>query len=256
MNNNIKNIKPRIGITVSEYNRLFSWLSNAFTVKLFGGKPILLDASKKIDNNLEDLDGIIFSGGTDINPGNYGKVAKLDYSYDYRRDSFELSLFHRAEKQNIPIMGICRGAQLINIAKGGSLFSDLSEVTEDTIISKSFWQKVFSRKTARVLNKTNLMSILDQENIVINSIHHQSISYLGDDLKVSAVEPNGIVQAVEHQDNSKFILGVQWHPELLFYDDKNFKIYKSFLKEAKKKYFEKNYKEFVNDSKSDQDFAF
>lgn len=156
------------------------------------------------------LDGIVVSGGDDIDPGLYLPDAPETAPADAARDAFETEALHRAIDGGIPILGICRGAQLLNVVLGGRLHSDLRRIRQHT----SNRRTPFARKTLQVEPGSQLAGILGGTRRRINSLHHQAISELGSELVVSGRDLDGIVQAVERPDHP-FMIGVQWHPEYL-----------------------------------------
>lgn len=200
---------------------------------IYRAKPIFTSPSKRYE---KDFDGLIISGGTDINPSLYGGKKREDISYDDKRDILEMNLLEKAVKKEIPIFGICRGMQLINLFFGGSLHSDVFELDLNYPHPKT----PFPLKDIFIKRDTNLYNIIKKEKIKANALHHQAIDKLGNGLNISAYDRNKICQAIEH--NSKhFILGVQWHPEFIPFSKASHKIFYSFVKNVKfYKYYSDN----------------
>lgn len=158
------------------------------------------------------LDGIVISGGDDIDAGLYLPDAPDTAPMDRARDAMEIEALKRAVDGGIPILGICRGAQLMNVVLGGALHGDLRPVRQHT----SNRRTPLPRKTLLIEPDTVLAELLGKPRARINSLHHQAISRLGEGLVVSGRDLDGIIQAVECL-GAGFMLGVQWHPEYLPY---------------------------------------
>lgn len=213
---------PIIGITpVSrqekrEYRIRFDYPE---LIQKAGGTPILLPLS----SNLEDLetyltmcDGFLFTGGSDIQPSYYGETALPETdAADKARDEMELFLMKEAYKRSIPCFGICRGCQLMNIARGGDLYQDLPSMRKSDISHQM--QEPYQRYVHTVIFPENslLENILDKKELQVNSIHHQGLRKLGEGLEVLAYAPDGLVEAIRDPQSSCF-LSVQWHPEFVF----------------------------------------
>ncbi|MBD3648267.1 MAG: gamma-glutamyl-gamma-aminobutyrate hydrolase family protein [Pseudomonadales bacterium] len=160
-----------------------------------------------------NLDGVIISGGDDSHPSLYStEDHDLDDEVDPERDQLEIQCINTAFDRNIPILGICRGAQLINVVNGGSLHPDINHLRAIT----STKPHLYPHKRVTIEPQSLLANIITRPVIRVNSLHHQAVKDLGDSLKVVASDRDNIVQAIEHQSSDK-ILGVQWHPEYLFF---------------------------------------
>ncbi|KJX75063.1 gamma-glutamyl-gamma-aminobutyrate hydrolase family protein [Mycobacterium lepromatosis] len=159
---------------------------------------------------LDGLDGLVITGGYDIDPATYGQRPHPSTDEPRTpRDSWEFALFGAALQRGLPVLGICRGAQLLNIALGGTLHQHLPEV----IGHSEHWvgNAVFNNLLVRTVPGTRLAAVLG-ESVEARCYHHQSIDKLGDGLVVSAWDADGVVEAVELPGDA-FVLGVQWHPE-------------------------------------------
>ena len=187
------------------------------------------------------FDGLVLGGGSDIAPGNYGdelraagevvtqrritgkfwsllqlitrfllSVKARPLWWDDTRDSMEREMCLRAIDQQLPVMGICRGAQLINVVLGGTLHQDIRSFYTETPRVRT----IFPRKRIRLADGSRLRQVLGVAECAVNALHSQSVDRLGSGLAIVAREDNGLVQAIEHA-RHPFLLGVQWHPEYL-----------------------------------------
>ena len=221
--------KPRIGVTLpDEGYRMLKYFSQ-LGVKLAGGEPVALTASEP--HYGEKLDGLLLAGGRDIYPPRYDQPAKREYTYDHNRDAMEEHWFHDATEQNIPVLGICRGAQFINILRGGSLHRDFSKVYEKAEYPNGTIARIFYRKLMFVKQESRIFSILHCTKCAVNSMHTQSIDALGEGLEVSGQEANGIVQCIEDK-NHPWMLGVQFHPEFMLHVRKYRRLFRQLVEQA------------------------
>jgi putative glutamine amidotransferase len=177
----------------------------------------LVTANDQNQVRADKLDGILFAGGEDVDPAFYGEQKKYENVQVNRvRDEFELSLLKRALDLRLPILGICRGAQLINVDFGGTLYQDLDEDAApgfDHRQTDSGKARNEITHTVTVTEPESLLGAVVQGSCRVNSIHHQAIRHLGRGLKVSAHSEDGLVEAIEAADDYPFLLAVQWHPE-------------------------------------------
>lgn len=222
--------KPRIAITHSDHQAKSAIFAMHFAVWLAGGKPFSINPGNRHQHHT--YDGLILGGGVDINPELYGQIKKTDYAYDHHRDSLELFHLSQAEQQNIPVLGICRGCQLINIYRSGTLHIDITKVYEKAQYPSNLLGYIFFRKRIHILTNSHLFDVIKRASCKVNSIHRQSIAKLGNHLTVTATEENQIVQCIE--DASKpFYIGVQFHPEFLIYKHYFLNIFKTLVLSAK-----------------------
>jgi len=208
-------LQPVIGITCN-YNQtenLFC-LRDYYTDSICaaGGVPLILPVTQTIDLCAEYFtlcDGLVFSGGGDIDPYLFGKAADKDLGeVSPLRDAFELQLARMALANGKPALGICRGCQILNIAAGGTIVQDIkSEQLHDQKAPRAY-------PIHDILIESNslLGSIIQTDRIRVNSFHHQAIDQAGENMDICAFAGDGIVEAVESRTGS-FYLGVQWHPE-------------------------------------------
>ncbi|AYF43801.1 peptidase C26 [Halobacteriovorax sp. BALOs_7] len=225
-------MKPLIGVTKS-YGLTGIIQNLAIRVCLYFSNARSVNLSTKHPQLDLDIDGLIISGGTDLYPGIYNnKDIKENYKYDHKRDELELNWLRVAKKRRLPIFCICRGAQLLNVFKGGTLHTDVSKVFEGAHYPSSLWGKVFYRKKIKIKPNTRLNEIFKKDETEVNSLHSQSIDKLGTGLDVSAVEDNGVIQAVENE-GPRFIMGLQFHPEFLFYRKDIRNLFREFVRATK-----------------------
>jgi putative glutamine amidotransferase len=186
-----------------------------------GGAPVVLPpamdagAAKAV---VDGLDGLLLSGGSDLDPSYYGEepVPELDVTIP-ERDEMEMILLECALERGIPIFGICRGMQVLNVALGGTLYQDLaSQIGEDLLKHRQTTPKWQATHEIEVLENTCTAEITGGGCLKVNSYHHQAIKDLADDFLVSACSSDGIVEAVEYRDLSeRWIVAVQWHAEAM-----------------------------------------
>lgn len=172
----------------------------------------LLTNTEKMYSFLDDLDGLLVSGGIDVNCKRYGqeKHPKADPSDD-TRDELESLLLSEMISRDMPCLGVCRGMQLLNVVRGGTLIQHIENVHIHQIRPEDLWTIAHD---VEVIPDTRLYSIVgDQVRIGVNSRHHQAVDVVGDGLRVCArAVPDGVVEAIEMPEK-RFVVGVQWHPE-------------------------------------------
>lgn len=206
--------KPLIGITAPENRAWVAQIFIALSVWITGGRAVRLTAKNPKWEKI--IDGLIVGGGTDIFPAIYQYDPDPATVYDRPRDEMEMGWLRRAEEQDLPVLGICRGAQMMNVERGGSLHPQVSEAYEDAHYPTHLLAKIFYRKRIAIKPGSLLERIIGQEFVMVNSMHKQAVARPGRNLEVTAVEENKVIQAIE--DSSKaFYLGVQFHPEFLIY---------------------------------------
>jgi len=206
-------------------------------VKKAGGIPFVIpvcETFREATSIVKRIDGLIISGGYfDIDPSIYGEKPKKDsLAIKNERTTSEMHLLKAAIKQKKPILGICGGEQLINVYFGGILYQDILKEEPGT---KDHEQKNHFTKTSHPVSVTagsRLAKITKAKEMKVHSTHHQSVKKPGRGLIVSAVSPDGIIEAIE-KPGDNFLLGVQWHPEFLIETNEHLAIFKAFVKSAK-----------------------
>ena len=186
-----------------------------------------------IKSIIQIIDGIIFTGGTDINPLNYEEMPyKGLESVDPIRDKFELDLAKWVIlNTDIPILGICRGMQILNVAAGGSLYQDLlsQKATKFNHSLTNIFPKDEPSHMVNISRFSKLYDIFQVDKIAVNSFHHQGIKVIGEDFKATMISEDNIIEAIEMK-GERFVVGVQWHPEMLLERYPRYlKLFTSFL---------------------------
>ena len=211
----------KVAISVSETEQARGAESPYFQALLAAGAQAdeleLVSTTNASRLRAEDYDGILFTGGEDVDPSFYGEVKQHENVHEHRpRDEFEFALLDRALARRLPILGICRGVQMINVGFGGSLYQDMKEDAEP----KSEHRQTDSGKSRQ--EATHSVVVTDGESSLgsivqgacrVNSLHHQAIKRVGRGLRVTARSEDGFVEAVEAADEYPFLMAVQWHPE-------------------------------------------
>lgn len=200
--------RPLIGVTTSRRGGWRSYLMHSLALARVGARAVRLVPGEIPPD--EPLQGLVIGGGDDIGAEIYGGKVLPDVRIDPERDKMELGLLKAALPTKLPILGICRGSQMINVALGGTLHTDIYEV----YVQAPKMRTVLPRKSVSIEHGSKLDGILRCNPCLVNALHHQSVDRLGEGLKIAARDESGIVQAIEN-DRLPFLLGVQWHPELL-----------------------------------------
>lgn len=215
--------RPVIGITSAydyQENRMFVRSGYANAIISAGGLGLaisLSDDENYIKEHLDLFDGFLFVGGPDICASYYGEE-NLNYgcSLTPERDSMEIKLAQMAINANKPVLGICRGSQLINVAMGGTLYQDIHKQSDKILNTHSQdAPKWFAVHNAELRENSHLHKIFNSNNVKVNSFHHQAVKLIAEGFEATACAPDGIVEGIEHK-SKKFVIGVQWHPELMW----------------------------------------
>ncbi|WP_028044379.1 gamma-glutamyl-gamma-aminobutyrate hydrolase family protein [Candidatus Stoquefichus massiliensis] len=214
-------MKAIIGITCSERmidGRYEQYVQQDYVeaVENAGGIPVLLSVTKKNDmitEQIQRIDGLLVTGGQDVNPMFY----KENWSYDQGpsdsyRDQYEIELIKQCADRRIPILGICRGQQIINVAFGGTLYQDNRYANEYVFQHEQKERREYPTHIIRIKKDSFLFPIFG-DKAYVNSFHHQSIKKIADEFRVVARSEDSIVEAIQH--NILNILGVQFHPECM-----------------------------------------
>ncbi len=214
---------PLIGITCSideHADRLQLNLSYLEAIEAAGGVPVLVGGSEATARELlSRLDGILFTGGVDLDPSYFGEAPLPGLGeVSPRRDSFEVELCRAAYRHGIPSLGICRGCQLMAVALGGDLYQDLPSQKPDTLQHAQRAPRSHRSHVVTVTAGSRLATIAGGETLRVNSFHHQSVRRLPPGAAACAVAPDGVLEAFEDPGHP-FWLAVQWHPEGLWQED-------------------------------------
>jgi len=217
--------RPLIAVTTSRRSgwRVFPLV--AMNICLAGGRSARLIDGTEIA--LERADGLIIGGGDDISPDLYGGKLVSSARLDPDRDSLERSLVERAFALKKPVLGICRGSQMLNVALGGSLHQDAYK----TYAASDHYRTILPRKTVRIEPGSRLARLAGKDPMRVNALHTQAVDTLGQGLQVAARDRGGMIQAIERQ-RDPFALGVQWHPEHLFYAHRQRAIFRALVTAA------------------------
>ncbi len=252
--------RPVIAVTGPDAGGWVSWLCMRFILWREGGRA--LRVTPCYPASIGDIQGLVLGGGADIHPSRYKQellktiqaesknVERINLRFlvsifiwlarkilaippthhrnDLGRDDLEFSLLREAAARKMPVLGICRGGQLINVFYGGSLYQDIKSF----YVESPKLRTIRPRKLIQVESGTSLARILNRTRTKVNSLHDQSVRDLGRGLKISARESNGVVQAIEHQ-SLPFMLGVQWHPEFLPLQLEQRRIFRQLVQAAK-----------------------
>lgn len=237
-------MRPRIGVTGPDRGGLAAWIFTALAVWRVGGRPLRIRPGQRVA--FERLDGLIIGGGADVSPALYGEHRHLPVSemtdpgtfgwrralgfilfpllwllrrvltkkkggLDPARDELEQALIGQAIGGRLPMLGICRGMQLINVALEGTLHQSLEGFYDEYPAIRS----VLPRKQVRLEPGSRLQRIVGREACLVNALHRQAIDRLGQGLIAVAHEPNGVLQGFEAEARDRWLIGVQWHPEYL-----------------------------------------
>ncbi|WP_404473453.1 type 1 glutamine amidotransferase [Vreelandella venusta] len=218
--------RPLIGITSSDHKSQLAFLFDWFAVWRHGGKPLRLSPSRPLPDH---LDGLIIGGGDDIQAHLYGGEVQLDVRLDPARDALELSLLDRFIPKDTPVLGICRGAQLINVHLGGTLDPDIYTTHEGLKRRRT----VLPRKTVDIVGASQLHRLLGVTWCRVNSLHHQAVNKAGKGINIVARDRDGLVQGIESTEHA-FLIGVQWHPEWLVFNRPQQRLINALVEAAKK----------------------
>lgn len=235
-------MRPIIGVTVwkenkdaNTYEKVNEW--NLKAIEDFGGIPVMLHITNDdevIEGYIKILDGIYLTGGGDINPllFNEEPIKELG-NVEYDRDNFEIKLYKKAAEKDIPILGVCRGMQLMNVAEGGNVYQDIYSQRPET--NNHSYKYIFDGNefhTVVIKENSKIFEILNKTEIKTNSYHHQAVNELAPSFVATAFGKDGVVECIEST-KLKYAIGIQWHPEVMYVKYPLFgKIFKSFINAA------------------------
>jgi putative glutamine amidotransferase len=241
-------MRPLIGITCSRevggawglYSRGhfmdYTYDEYSRAIHSCGGAPILIPVAQNRDSLgaiLDRTDGLLLSGGPDINPKFYREEPILGLGeIDEALDRMELEATKMAFDRGIPIFAVCRGIQVLNVALGGTLYQDIGSQVQESINHTQKADKSINTHSIKIERKTVLYNLFRRKEIWVNGKHHQAIKDVAPSLNISAKANDGIIEAVEYP-GKKFVLGVQWHPEGTWEVDPHSKrLFRAFVQAA------------------------
>lgn len=216
--------RPVIAVTGPVRRAIMPRLLVSLVLRLQGARPLQLRPGDVFDHR--SFDGVVVTGGHDIDPVLYAARPEVTPRYDRQRDDFESRVIDLALQHRLPLLGICRGAQLLNARRGGTLFQELKNMRRET---SNRWT-ILPLKTLHIHSK-QLGLLMGCEQCRINSLHNQGIDRLGEGLRVSGRDRDHIVQAIEDP-GARFLIGVQWHPEFLLYQARQRRLFRALVEAA------------------------
>lgn len=221
----------------TDWKRHFCVDSYVQAIKKAGGIPVLLPVLTDFDNEtikaiVNKIDGLLIPGGIDVDPQFYNEQEKTECGIvNPIYDKFQIAIFKESYKRNIPVLGICRGLQLINIALGGTLYQDQSLFYRKTKINHQVMENCrYPAHQIEIKRNSILFDIFQKDKLEVNSIHHQFAKNIADNLYITAKSTDGVIEGLEDK-NKKFVLAVQWHPEAMIatFDEMNL-LFSFFIK--------------------------
>jgi len=232
--------RPAIGITIGyDEDRPDRHLLREDYVKsvvVSEGLPYVLAPvfERDVPALLDRLDGLVLTGGSDVDPAIYGEAPHPQLGPVFReRDDFEIALSREAYRRDLPILAICRGHQVLNVATGGTLIQDLpSQHSGGGVDHDPDTERAARVHDVRIQDGCRLRRLLGKETVGVNSFHHQAIRDLGPGLVAMAWSSDGVVEAIEDP-SRRFVVGVQWHPESFWREDPGFRpLFRALIEEA------------------------
>jgi gamma-glutamyl-gamma-aminobutyrate hydrolase PuuD len=207
-----------------------------------GGEPRVLDLSMSIEQALAGIDGLMLTGGDDVEPARYGETPHATVKEaEPGRDEFEIGLITAARAQQLPILAICRGVQVLNVACGGTLVQDIPSQVPGALAHSlpvppnepySLAHEIWMEKDS-LLSRLMRERLADTDSCEVNSRHHQAVKTVAPGFTASATAPDGVIEAIEDP-SMRFCLGVQWHPENFFRTGEFRPLFEGFLEAAQK----------------------
>ncbi|MBU1227171.1 MAG: gamma-glutamyl-gamma-aminobutyrate hydrolase family protein [Actinobacteria bacterium] len=238
-------MRPLIGITAGHRSITSAGaderahvLYAAYTRKVreAGGLPVILTPvpQEDVPGLLDRIDGLVMTGGGDVDPNRYGGTTHpAVYGVDAERDSFELALADEAALRRLPMLAICRGMQVVNVARGGTLIEDIAthdpEALPHQVTGEAAYQGV---QVVTVAEGSSTAAALGATTLRVNSVHHQAVRDLAPGFRITATTSDGMIEAYEPIDAAWPLLAVQWHPEWLTGDDSSHRLFATLVATA------------------------
>jgi len=219
--------RPRVGVTGNGRRWAPGWWCAALALRLAGAAPERI--SVRHPPSGKPLDAVVIGGGSDIGPEHYGGDIDARVRADPERDLLEIDWIKKAIRERMPMLGICRGAQLINVVMGGRLHQDIRKIRVRTRNRPG----LLPTKRVRLDDGSRIAAIVKRLQLRVNSLHHQAVATPGDGLRAVGRDRDDIVQAIESE-AGRPIIGVQWHPEYLLYLPSQLALFRWLLAEARK----------------------
>ena len=224
--------RPRIGVTLDWDNdertvkhrmrdegTYFLYAAYVEALVAAGGVPFLLPhlvGADVVAAALDGIDGLVITGGDfDIDPHHYGAAPSADLGHVIEsRTQVEWALLDGAFARELPVLAVCGGEQLLNVACGGTLIQDISSEMPGALEHEQSTPKNETAHDVTVVEGTLLADVVGPDALAVNSTHHQAVKDIGEGLRANAIAPDGVIEGVE-KTGSAFVVGVQWHPEIL-----------------------------------------
>jgi putative glutamine amidotransferase len=241
---------PLIGVTTSELRlggevrherhgepprvEMALGMSYLRAVERAGGLPVVLPPLdlERIAPLLDRLSGVLLSGGPDLDPGTYGQAAHAELGEtEPQLDAFEVQLAREADARGLPILGICRGAQALNVARGGTLHQHLPDLTDGSVTHRQHEPGNVATHKVRLAPRSGLARVLGARCVAVNSFHHQCVARLGRGLHAAAWAEDGVIEGIEGR-GKMLLLGVQWHAETLVEDPAQLALFEHLVSAA------------------------
>lgn len=237
-------MRPRIYVTArSGAETMDQYRLYLDAIRRAGGEPVLVtpEGGLSVEEILRDADAIVFAGGVDPDPALYGEAVagefEIPVEVDAARDALEIPLARDAPAAGVPVLGVCRGAQVLNVASGGTLYQDLSRRDLDgTAHYQSRWSPPLpdgAAHSVRVEPTSRLAAIVGAAEIAVNTFHHQALRDVAPGWRVVGRAPDGVVEAIDRP--RSFALGVQWHPERMPDDPRQAALFSGLVEAARRR---------------------
>ena len=233
--------RPRIGITMRielSTDRFYLGRHYSEAVEAAGGAPVhisLIPNADYVDSVLEGLDGILLPGSdSDVDPLRYGQQPHPELGSVYPiKDETDLLVIEAVERRKIPLFAICFGMQILNVSRGGTLIQDIKSQVPEAIKHEQGAPRNRPSHRITLLERTRLANVAGTLDAVVNSHHHQAIESVGANLVATAWTSDGVIEALEDPRPDRFVMAVQWHPEMGWEDDLlSQRLFRTFVNEA------------------------